>query len=85
MARRGNRPEPAHWSVVPAESKSCRNNAYNVLPQSAVALSPSPRTTDEAQGWERASIPQLLMPLIGSEDVKKMLNFACTLCYGALL
>ena len=31
------------------------------------------------------SIPQLLMPLVGSEDVHNMLKFACTLCSGALL
>ena len=34
---------------------------------------------------ESTSIPQLLMPLMGSEDVQNMLNFACALCYGALL
>ena len=27
---------------------------------------------------ERASIPQLLMPLTGSEDLQNMLKFACT-------
>ena len=34
------------------------------------------------------SIPQLLVPLVplmGSEDVQKMLKFACTFCSGALL
>ena len=34
---------------------------------------------------EKASIPQLLMPLMGSEDVQNMLKFACTLRSGALL
>ena len=34
---------------------------------------------------EGASIPQLLMPLMGSEHVLNMLKFACTLCSGALL
>ena len=34
---------------------------------------------------ERTSNPQLLMPLMGSEDIKSMLKFACTLCSGALL
>ena len=31
------------------------------------------------------TFPQLLMPLMGSEDVQNMLTFACTLCHGALL
>ena len=30
-------------------------------------------------------MPQLLMSLMGSEDVQNMLKFACTLCSGALL
>ena len=34
---------------------------------------------------ERASIPQLLMPLVCSVDVQNILKFACTLCSGALL
>ena len=33
---------------------------------------------------ERASIPQLLMPLRGSEDFRDLLKFACTLCSSAL-
>ena len=31
------------------------------------------------------SIPQLLMPLMGSEDVQNMLKFACALCSVALV
>ena len=31
----------------------------------------------------RASIPQLLMPLMGSEDLQNLLKFACTLCSSA--
>ena len=34
---------------------------------------------------ERASIPQLLMPLMGTEDLQNSLKFACTLCCSALL
>ena len=30
-------------------------------------------------------MPQLLMPLMGSEDVQDMLKCACTLCSHALL
>ena len=34
---------------------------------------------------ERAAIPQLLMPLMGSEDLQTLLKFAYTMCSGALL
>ena len=34
---------------------------------------------------ERASIPQLLMPLMGSEDLQNLLKFAYTMCSSALL
>ena len=34
---------------------------------------------------ERESIPQLLMPLMGSEDLQNMLKFACIWCCSALL
>ena len=34
---------------------------------------------------ERDSIPQLLMPLMGSEDLQNLLKFAYALCCSALL
>ena len=40
----------------------------------AIIIGPSTRAR-----LERASIPQLLMPLMRSEDVQNMLKFACTL------
>ena len=34
---------------------------------------------------ERAAIPQILMLLMSSEDIKNMLNSACALCHRAPL
>jgi hypothetical protein len=38
---------------------------------------------NEAQG--STAIPQLLMPLKGSENLQNMLKFACTECCSALM
>ena len=38
-----------------------------------------------AQPWLPLCLPQLLMALMGSEDLQNSLKFACTLCCSALL